>query len=287
MSVENESIEELNEDERFDAGASRYADYLQTVEGRLRLDLAWANLREKLEETKTNATDENTTDENVKAAGGKGRALDVGGGTGALALRLAASGWRVTVIDSSASMLALAAESARRAGVAKLVSFQLGDAARLAELFPDASFDLAVCHNVIEYTEDPRAVFDAMSAALRPGALVSVLARNRAGEAMRAAIKARDLDAARNALTAEHVRESLYGGPARLFDAASLRALAAAASLEVIAERGVRVVADYLPPALSETAAAYERLLQFEYELGARTDFAQVARYAQLIARRR
>jgi hypothetical protein len=55
--------------------------------------------------------------------------------------------------------------------------------------------------------------------------------------------------------------------------------------LKVIAERGVRVVADYLPAALSDTAETYARLLAFERTLGARPDFASVARYTQIIAR--
>jgi hypothetical protein len=52
-----------------------------------------------------------------------------------------------------------------------------------------------------------------------------------------------------------------------------------------VAVRGVRVVADYLPPALSETPELYARLLAFELRLGAEPDFIPVARYAQIIAR--
>lgn len=263
------------EDERFGTGASRYADYLRTTEGRLRLDLAWLNLLEFIRQTFP------------AAAGDTGRrALDVGGGTGALALRLAAEGWRVDVFDSSAAMLALASAAARRAGHSGDVGLHVGDAERLGETFAPGAFDLAACHNVLEYVEDPAAVVRAVAAAVRRGGLVSLLARNRAGETMRAAVKAQDLDAARHALTAAAVKESLYGGPAKLFDHESLRDLASAAGLEVLASRGVRVVADYLPASLSNTEDDYRRLLDFEHTLGARSDFAAVARYAQLFARR-
>jgi hypothetical protein len=103
---------------------------------------------------------------------------------------------------------------------------------------------------------------------------------------MRAALKAHDLDEAERALTAGVVNESLYGGPARLFDRQTLGELATGAGLEVVAARGVRVVADYLPATLSDTTDAYARLLAFERTLGARPEFAGVARYAQIIARR-
>lgn len=258
--------------ERFEAGASRYADYLQTPEGRLRLDLAWLNLRDALQ---------------AHGPASPGRALDAGGGTGALALRLARAGWDVSVVDSSTAMLALAAGAARREGEesAARVHFRQGDAASVDSLFGARSFDLLICHNVIEYVEDPRALVGSLARAAREGALVSLLARNRAGESMRDAVKLQDLDAARHALTAETVRESLYGGPARLFDPTALRGLAAAVGLEVLLERGVRVVSDYLPASFFARAGAYERLLDFEHEVGARPDFASVARYTQLVAR--
>lgn len=263
------------EDERFESGASRYADYLQTTEGRLRLDLAWLNLQEFVRQ-------------NFPPSEGdvERRALDVGGGTGALAIRLAAEGWRVDVLDSSAAMLALASAAARRAGHSSRVGLHEGDAGRIGETFGPGTFDLVACHNVLEYVEDPASVVRAVASASRRGGLISLLARNRAGETMRAAVKAQDLDAARNALSAASVKESLYGGPAKLFGPEPLCALASDAGLEVLAARGVRVVADYLPASLSATQDDYRRLLDFEYTLGARTDFAAVARYTQLIARR-
>jgi hypothetical protein len=54
-----------------------------------------------------------------------------------------------------------------------------------------------------------------------------------------------------NNLTAERGHESLYGGRVRLFTAKSLQAMLLESSLAVIAERGVRVISDYLPPSVS------------------------------------
>ncbi|HZI20257.1 MAG TPA: methyltransferase [Pyrinomonadaceae bacterium] len=265
------------EDERFAEGASRYADYLLTTEGRLRLDAAWANLKRFADA------------ELLRGVGGEyeGRALDAGGGTGALALRLAAEGWEVAVLDSSRAMLDLAAEAASREGLAERVSLQQSDAGRAAELFDRGSFDLVACHNVLEYVAEPERVVAALTECVRPNGLVSLLARNRAGEVLRAAVKARDFGAAREALTAEEVRESLYGGPARLFDARTLGALLDEGAWEVVGVCGVRVFADYLPPELSTAEEGYAGLLSLEIELGARPEFAAVARYTQLFARRR
>jgi SAM-dependent methyltransferase len=294
-------------DPRFESGAPAYAAYLQTVEGRLRLDIAWENFLSAIEEprparpaddapaaTHDRDAKRTTTQEEHDPAAETGRddraqdagcALDLGGGTGALGLRFAALGWRVSIVDPSATMLALAAGAARADALAARVTFHQSVAENAHELFAPQTFDAAVCHNVLEYVSDPRACLRGLAALVKPGALVSLVARNRAGEAMRAALKAHDLDEAERALTAVHVNESLYGGPARLYDAHALSELATGAGLKVVAARGIRVVTDYLPASLSETPDAYARLLSFERTLGARPEFAAVARYTQIIAR--
>ncbi|HEY9405763.1 MAG TPA: methyltransferase domain-containing protein, partial [Pyrinomonadaceae bacterium] len=213
------------------------------------------------------------------------RALDLGGGTGALALRFAALGWHAAVVDPSATMLALAADSARARALAAHITFHQSVAETAHQLFAPQTFDAATCHNVLEYVSDPHAAVRALAALVKPGGMVSLVARNRAGEAMRAAVKSHDLDEAERALAAGQVNESLYGGPARLYDARTLCELATGAGLQVVATRGVRVVADYLPASLSGTPEAYARLLSFELVLGARPEFAAVARYTQIIAR--
>ena len=57
-----------------------------------------------------------------------------------------------------------------------------------------------------------------------------------------------------------------------------------AESLAVIAERGVRVLADYLPSRISRSAQ-YERILELERKLSVRPEYAAVARYTQCFAR--
>jgi len=70
----------------------------------------------------------------------------------------------------------------------------------------------------------------------------------------------------------------------RLFTSDSLQAMLKAASLSMIAERGVRVLADYLPSRISRSAE-YERILELERKLGGRPEYAAVARYRQCLAR--
>jgi S-adenosylmethionine-dependent methyltransferase len=257
--------------ERFQSGAHNYAAYLETPEGRLRSDLAFANLRDFLP---------------LEQARDSLCALDVGCGTGATAVRLARLGIHVTLLDSSLEMLEIAQRAAVEAGVTAKIALQHGDAAHVANLFRTGSFDVILCHNILEYVDDPCAVLRSAARALRDSfAILSVLVRNQAGEVLKAAIQAGDLAAAENNLTAEWGQESLYGGRVRLFSSDSLQAMLKAASLAMTAERGVRVIADYLPAGVSRSAE-YERILQLERRLGSQAEFAAVARYIHCLAHR-
>jgi SAM-dependent methyltransferase len=258
-----------DDSERFRTGVAKYAAYLETPEGRLRLDLAFANLKDSLPQTIHSLC-----------------ALDLGCGTGAIAVRLARLGLHVTLLDTSIPMLDFAKRAAREAGVTERIALKQGDAALLASLFDAGSFDVILCHNVLEYVADPCAVLRSAVRALRdPSSIISVLVRNQAGEVLKAAIQDGDLAATEHGLTAAWGRESLYGGGVRLFTAEGLRAMLLESSLAVTVECGVRVLSDYLPARISRNDE-YERILELERKLGRRPEFAAVARYTHCLARR-
>src|SRR5438105_14986598 len=255
--------------ERFRTGAAKYAAYLETPEGQLRLDLAFANLKDFLPQATRSLL-----------------ALDLGGGTGAIAVRLARLGLHVTLLDASEPMLNFAKRAAREAGVTERIALKHGDAAQLANLFPSEWFDVILCHNILEYLDDPCDVLRSAARALRdPSSIISVLVRNQAGEVLKAAIKDGDLAASEHNLTAVWGCESLYGGRVRLFTAESLQAMLLESSLAVTVERGVRVISDYLPPQLSGNEQ-YERIFDLACKLAWRPGFVAVARYTHCLAHR-
>jgi S-adenosylmethionine-dependent methyltransferase len=249
--------------------ASRYAAYLETPEGRLRTELAFTNLQEFLP---------------ASAGVNSLSALDLGCGTGAAALRLARLGIHVTLLDSSATMLALAERTIVEAGVSDKTTIKRGDVAQLADIFQRESFDLILCHNLLEYVDEPGAVLRGAARVMRnSSAILSVLVRNRAGEVLKALLQTGDLAAAEHNLTSDWGQESLCGGRVRLFTSEALEAILKDASLTINARRAVRVFADYLPAQISRSAE-YERIFALERKLGKQQEFFAVARYMHCLA---
>ena len=259
-------------EDRFERDATRYEEYLESPEGRLRVELTFANLLDFLP---------------LQECGKSLSALDVGGGTGAAAVRLARLGIRVTLLDSSPAMLDLAERSNAQAGMRDKITIQQGEATRLTDIFPTGSFDIILCHNVLEFVDDPAAALRGAARLMRnSSAILSVLVRHQAGEVLKAALLLGDLAAAEQNLIADWGQESLYGGKVRLFTTETLDSLLKEASLTIAARRGVRIVADYLPSQISRSAE-YDRIFALERQIGKRQEFFGVARYLQCLARRR
>lgn len=247
--------------------SDKYATYLKTPAGRLRSELAWENVSRFLPRNES-----------------KRRALDVGGGTGFASVQLARMGYEVVLLDGSEEMLRIAREQAEVASLAARISFCHADAGQLPELFDAESFDIVICHNLLEYAENPSATVRDIAHVLRKDGVLSVLVRNRAGEVLKEAIKSRDWKRAAANLAAETVVDSLYGEAVRVFAPAEVRDLLARASMEVVAENGVRVFFDYLVLE-NLTDAVYSQIFELESALGLRPEFAAIARYIQVIAR--
>lgn len=258
--------------DRFQSGADKYAAYLETTEGRLRCDLAFANLQDFLFLPQSRRSL---------------RGLDLGCGTGATAARLARLGIHMTLVDSCSAMLDIAKRKAREAGVDGRIALNHGDVAQVANLFPAGSFDVVLCHNILEYVDDPNSILSAAARMMRSDStangVLSILVRNWAGEVFKAAVKAGDLGAAERNLATMWGQESLFCGRVRLFTLDGLQVMTKSALLAVAAERGVRVISDYLPPHISRREE-YEQIFELERKLGSRPDFAAVVRYIQVIA---
>ena len=105
-----------------------------------------------------------------------GRALEVGCGAGRIAIALARRGFQVDGLDAAPRVVEQAAHLAAAAGVA--ARFFLADFTKLDPRFPDETYDLVICSEVLEHVETWRDVVDNIARVLKPGGLLVLTTPN-------------------------------------------------------------------------------------------------------------
>ena len=168
--------------------------------------------------------------------------VDVGGGTGGLAVPFAALGHNVTVVDPSPDALAAAQRRAAEAG-ARLIAVQ-GEAASLDSVVGTKAADLVICHNVLEYVDFPADAMTGIAAVLRPSATVSVLASNAVAAVLHQALAGRFAEA-RQLLGADG-----QAAAPRRFTLIELIALIEGAGLRPGQAHGLHIFSGLVPGAL-------------------------------------
>jgi S-adenosylmethionine-dependent methyltransferase len=185
--------------------------------------------------------------------------VDVGGGTGGLAVPFAALGHHVTVVDPSPDALAAAKRRAAEAG-AQLVAVQ-GEADSLDSVAEPDSADLVICHNVLEYVDSPSDAMAAIARVLRPSATVSVLAANAVAAVLHRALAGRFAEAL---LLLDDGTGGQAGLPRR-FTLSGLTALIEGAGLRPGQVHGLRIFGGLVQGALLDgDAGAAEALRALE-----------------------
>jgi S-adenosylmethionine-dependent methyltransferase len=211
--------------------------------------------------------------------------LDLGGGTGGDAVRLAQLGHRVTVVDPSPDALASLHRRGVDAGLAEPVSGVLGDSADLLDHVGPGSFDLVVCHGVLEHVDDPGGALSTVATVLRPGGHVSVMVAGR-NAAVAARALAGDFVTAQTLLTRPASEWDLRTMGPRRFVRAEVEDLLAAHAFVTIRSQGVRVFADLVPSAIVDTEpGARDALFALEQMLRSSSEFTGLSAGLHTIAR--
>lgn len=100
-----------------------------------------------------------------------GKVLDVGTGTGFVAIAIAKllreRSVQVIGLDLSPAMLTLAAENAQRAGLNGAVTWREGNA--YAMPFAEGEFDAVISNDSLHHWEDPVSIFNEIARVLKPG----------------------------------------------------------------------------------------------------------------------
>ena len=199
--------------------------------------------------------------------------VDAGGGTGQLAVALARHGYRVTVVDTSAAMLATCAQRAADAGgqVAARVAIVQGDAADLPDLLGPGGQEAAVCHDLLTRVDDRAALLASLAGVLAPGGVLSLGFANRDWLALRAGRRGDHAAALR----------AVRGGEAMTLAEAETEL--EKAGFELVTASGVGVFADAGDDDLDLDELA--TLVELERLVAGREPYRSSARTLHLVAR--
>lgn len=204
--------------------------------------------------------------------------LDIGGGTGGFAVRVAELGHRVLVVDPSPDALASLARRANELGVE--VAGEQGDVVDLLDVTGPDSADVVLCHGVLEVVDDPASALATIRAVLRPGGSLSLLVAQR-----HAAVIARAM--------AGHFPQALAlldsptgaGRSGRRFTRGEIATLLADAGFELASVHGVRVFADLVPGSLLDLEpGATAALVELEHAVAERPEYLPLATQLHVLA---
>jgi S-adenosylmethionine-dependent methyltransferase len=210
--------------------------------------------------------------------------LDLGGGTGGDAARLAQLGHRVTVVDPSPDALASLHRRGVEAGLDPPVTGVQGDASDLLEHVAPSSFDLVICHGVLEHVDDPAEALATVATVLRAGGHVSVVVAGRNAAVVARAL-AGDFVTAQTLLGRSAQAWDLRSMGPRRFIAAEVDQLLALRGFVPVASTGVRVFADLVPSAIVDTEpGARDALFALEQILRTSPDFTGLSAGLHTIA---
>jgi S-adenosylmethionine-dependent methyltransferase len=260
------------------ADGSRLSGPVASWSPRGRSPLLWAALQRILQES-----------EGATAA----RVLDCGGGSGSLAVPLAAQGAVVTVVDVSIDALATLTRRAAEAGVSDRVTAVQGEAESLTELVPPDSFDLVLAHDLLEDVQNPVLVLGQIARVLRPGGVLSVVVANPVAGVL-ARVLTGDVAGALAAYSrppvSEHrsdegARSAAIGGT-QSYDAEALAAQCLAAGLQVQSVEGLGVFTDLVPGIELERPGAITALSELESAVAGRPPYRDIASRLHVQARR-
>ena len=200
------------------------------------------------------------------------RVLDLGGGTGGLAVPLAERGHHVTVVDPSPDALASLSRRSAESGVDDRVEAVQGDADTLGEALGDQLVDLVCCHGTLEVVDDPQATLSSLAAVLAPGGYLSLVAAQRLAVVL-ARVLAGQFGQAHEALVSPDGRWGAGDPLPRRFDAEQLLQMVESAGLTVRDSHGVRLFSDLVPSALVDSESDRAALLRLEQEASRHPDF--------------
>jgi len=254
-------------DRNFDDLAQRFAHRVYGgLKGEIRLAVLWRDIEQCIQP--------------LERQGKTLSVLDVGGGLGQLAIRLAMRGHNVVFNDISATMMQHAREQAMHAGVEGDIEWHLGS---YQQLLPDLGhrFDLILCHAMLEWLAQPQALVPLLAPQLADEAHLSLCFYNPAAKVYRNLIRG-NFDWLKAQISYQSDAGSLT--PNNPSSIEQVRQWLTAARLSTVCESGIRVFHDYVVDKRGGHQSASD-VLAMELEHSRQQPYKELGRYFHILSR--
>lgn len=214
--------------------------------------------------------------------------LDAGGGNGQHSLSFAHLQHQVDIVDQSRQMLDDARANAALAGVSTRINTHAVDLLNLDREFPEESFDVVLCHNVIEFIDDLEPLLESLYRVLRSGGFLSLITANQYASLYQSAYLDNDLDKAFEGLKSSLQHNSIFDLDVQEYRADELIHWLELQGYIIEKQFGLGCLYHYWDnEKLLDNTAEFEKLKKLETRLTGVYPYKDLARYIQLIARKR
>ena len=202
------------------------------------------------------------------------RVLDFGSGFGLVANHLAKEN-QVLAVEPNEEMVALRTQD---------YSYQqlVGSLDQIASL-EDASFDVILCHNVLEYVEDRKLVLEEFTRLLKPDGLLSIVKHNEVGRVLQTVVFENDTRKALNLLAGQDLETHSMG----LAQAYDLDAVVEDLAFEVQHYQGIRVFYGLQDNLFKGQDGWRESMLQMELAVCQESPYREISFFQHYTLKRR
>ena len=198
--------------------------------------------------------------------------LDFGSGNGVTADHFAFNN-RVVAVEPSEEML-------RNSWQCHQYRQICGDISALSQ-FADNTFDVILCHNVLEYIDDKASVVRELVRVLKPGGRLSVIKHNRAGRVMQMVVLLDDFERANDLLDGNDSVASKFG-PIRYYDDSMIFQWAAELQCECC--YGIRAFWDLQQNQEKHDSEAWQtKMLHLEMRVSKMEEYRNIAFFHHLL----
>jgi S-adenosylmethionine-dependent methyltransferase len=140
-----------------------------------------------------------------------------------------------------------------------------------------------ICHETIEYVDDPLRAFNVITRVLKPRGLLSLAFLNRYGLIMERVIMEGNVKEAMETFELDDFVTQLHHGKGRLYSDAEIRSLLEPLGYNIDGQYGLLVFSEFIDCSLFEDGECFKGMLELEEKAGQEPHLKGIGRFVQLV----